>query len=359
MTDLGIFKTDNIGVPKKGLGFVRAIYLPRIIGLGLLSLAIAAALHQRTAPTWLYVLDALFGLIWPHLAFLLSSNQKEPISAEYRNLRIDAVFCGFWAVAMGFNLLPTLLMVSVLFLDNSMVGGLDLAIQSFFLLLIGSGTAAVALIGIPFCFNSNNTVRYACIPFIIIYPVTIGIISYRNTQKITREKRTLRELNQRDSLSGLYSKFYWEQKLEEEFLRISRYQRPETLILMDIDNFKFINDNFGHTNGDKVLRYLGQVLIECLRAGDIPARLGGDEFGILLPETSIIEAIILIERIQEIISKKIFYLKTGQNFKVTLSFGLSDISQSIKNSAQWFEDADTALYRAKNAGRNTYKTSVE
>jgi diguanylate cyclase len=349
-------QADIIVQTKKGLGFVRAVYVPRIIGFGTLSLGIAGALHQRGAPAWLYALDALFGFVWPHLAYFLSSRREKPVPAEYRNLRIDALFCGFWAVAMGLNPLPTGLMVTVLLMDNAMVGGLLLLGQSLAGLLAGALIAAVVLRGVPLCLHTGLIARWACAPFVVIYPVTIGVLSFRNGLKVNREKRLLRQFSQQDSLSGTYSRIYWERRADEELQRCKRYQRTASLILLDIDHFKIINDNFGHMTGDDVIRGLGLILQEQVRAGDIPARLGGDEFGILLPEATSIEAAAVVRRIQSALAQK-KWGNSGAGFAVTLSFGIAEFFETAASLDDWLHRADDALYRAKRSGRNAFEMS--
>jgi diguanylate cyclase len=347
-------RPDFIQQPKKGLGFVRAIYGPRIIGFGTLSIGVAGALYQRGAAPWLYVLDALFGFVWPHVAYWLSSRREEPVPAEYRNLRVDALFCGFWMVAMGFNLLPTGLMVTVLLMDNSMVGGLKLLGQSVLGLLAGGAVAVVILLGAPVCLHSDTLVRWSCVPFVAIYPVTIGILSFRNGMKVTREKRRLRQFSQRDGLSGVYARGYWEQRLDEEFQRYKRYRRGAALILLDIDHFKSINDNFGHIAGDEVIRALGAILQEQVRVGDVPGRLGGDEFGILLPEASGDEAVSVVRRIQSALAERAFG-EPAKCFGITVSYGIAEISELAVTSDDWLHSADDALYRAKRGGRNAFE----
>jgi len=358
MTDRIIGAVDIIAPTKKGLGFVRAIYIPRMIGFGTLCLAIAAALQQRGAPVWLYGLDAVFGFVWPHLAFWRASRHEKPVPAEYVNLRLDAVFCGFWAVAMGFNLLPSVIMVTVLLMDNSMVGGLKLLGQSLAGLFAGALVAVVVFLGVPVCLHTDLLARWACAPFVVIYPVTIGVLSFRNGAKVNREKRLLRQFSQIDSLSGVHSRIYWERRLEEEFQRARRYGRGAALILLDIDHFKSINDNFGHMKGDEAIRALGKVLQAQVRAGDVPARIGGDEFGILLPEASGAEAVALVRRIQAAIAECKLG-EPGSCFGFTLSFGISDIPAQISTPNVWLRAADEALYRAKRSGRNAFEIFQE
>ncbi|MDE8344565.1 MAG: diguanylate cyclase [Acidocella sp.] len=336
---------------RKGLGFVRAIRGPRILGLGTLSIGIFGALYQGQVAFWLYPVLLAFGLVWPHVAYALASRSQTPIKTEYVNLRLDAAFCGFWAVAMGFNLAPTVLMLTVLLMDNAMVGGLALLVTSVVALLAGGGIA-VLLVGVKFCLVSSLVVRATCLPFLVIYPVTIGVWSFRNSQKVNKERARLHQLNQRDSLSGIYSRDYWEHRLDEEFQRFKRYGRRAALVLLDIDHFKSINDNFGHANGDEAIRNVGLILNEQVRAGDIPARLGGDEFGILLPEANGMEAAAVVRRIQAAVAAARFG-GPEQSFTLTMSFGIAELTEAATCPGDWTKCADEVLYAAKRRGRNT------
>lgn len=336
---------------RKGLGFVRAIRTPRILGLGTLSIGIFGGLHQNRAALWLYVLLLIFGFVWPHVAFAWAIRAKAPIKAEYVNLRLDSVFCGFWTVAMGFSLAPTVLMITVLLMDNAMVGGLNLLGASLVGLVVGAGAGAV-LLGVKLSLYSDLIARASCLPFLLIYPVTIGVLNFRNTLKVNQERARLYQLNQHDGLSGLYSRAYWEHRLEEEFQRFKRYKRSATLILLDIDNFKTINDNFGHSTGDEAIRGLGRVLNEQVRAGDIPARLGGDEFGILLPEATRLDAAAVVRRVQAALAAASFG-EPGRSFTLTMSYGIAELADEAAHPADWAKCADEALYAAKRSGRNT------
>jgi len=293
----------------------------------------------------------MFGFVWPYAAYRIASRHEKPVPTEYRNLRLDALFCGFWAVAMGFNLLPTGIMVVVLLMDNAMVGGVKLLAESAAGLLLGGLLAAIVLLGVPLCYYSDVLVRWACAPFIVIYPVSVGVISFRNGLKVVKEKRLLRELNEHDSLSGVHSRAYWERRLAEEFQRFKLYRRRAAVILLDIDNFKTINDSFGHIAGDDVIRALGPLLRNHMRPGDIPARLGGDEFGILLPEATRDDALAVVRGIQQAVAGRMFG-EEGKPFSVTLSFGIAAIPETAETHAHWLHCADQALYQAKRGGRN-------
>ena len=164
---------------------------------------------------------------------------------------------------------------------------------------------------------------------------------------------SLRKLAFRDGLTGLYNHRYFQEILEDELERSGRYKHPVSLIMSDIDYFKKVNDQFGHPAGDYVLQEVGDMLVKLVRRYDIVARYGGEEFAIILPETGVVGAKILAQRVRRGIEQmKIMHNK--QPIPVTISCGLacSDVDDCGKTRALFIKQSDQALYRAKNNGRN-------
>lgn len=153
-----------------------------------------------------------------------------------------------------------------------------------------------------------------------------------------------------DALTQLPNRFAYDERLQQEYQRWLRYQRPLTLAICDIDHFKGINDNYGHLAGDKVLRVVAKALRGRLRKTDFIARFGGEEFVILLPETSADQALHALEKIRLAVAHCPFHFRE-QPVTVTLSAGLAAFRAGAQPD-KVFELADAALYRAKQAGRN-------
>jgi diguanylate cyclase (GGDEF)-like protein len=165
----------------------------------------------------------------------------------------------------------------------------------------------------------------------------------------------LSEISARDSLTGLYNRWYVMEKIDSEMNRSVRHGSPVSLIMMDIDHFKRVNDSFGHSVGDRVLRSVGQVLRESCRVYDVPGRYGGEEFCIVLPETKVGNTTVVAERIRERLEASRF--DVGDNsVVVTASIGIAGIesveAEGSLNSAILIDRADQALYSAKHHGRN-------
>lgn len=175
-------------------------------------------------------------------------------------------------------------------------------------------------------------------------------------KELTKRNSVLEQLAITDSLTELYNKGYILQRLESEMIRSARYNEPISLIILDLDYFKKINDSFGHVAGDNILRKLAKILVESVRDVDIVARYGGEEFIVVCPNTSIGGAAILSERIRENVQNTTF--RSGSfDIKLTISLGVSSVSSSSLaggtiNSSKLIEEADLALYKAKASGRN-------
>ena len=135
---------------------------------------------------------------------------------------------------------------------------------------------------------------------------------------------------------------------EAEWRRFQRYNRTLSMLLLDIDEFKRINDRFGHEAGDEALKAVAKACMEDKRSTDIVARLGGDEFAMLLPETNLAQARIVAQRVQEAIHKAI----PKRELCVTLSVGVAEASLSMSGFRAVLRLADEALYVAKSDGRN-------
>lgn len=154
-----------------------------------------------------------------------------------------------------------------------------------------------------------------------------------------------------DGLTQVFNRRYFEETLEREISRCNRYARDLTLILLDIDHFKKINDTYGHLAGDYVLKQLASTLKARIRREDIFARFGGEEFALLLPEVDPKGAIIMAEKARRLVETQKFHFD-NQAIPVTISVGLSTLSATQKDGAELIRAADQKLYEAKNAGRN-------
>ncbi|HXE54899.1 MAG TPA: diguanylate cyclase [Tepidisphaeraceae bacterium] len=152
-----------------------------------------------------------------------------------------------------------------------------------------------------------------------------------------------------DGLTGLWNRAYFETRLTSELSLARRAHQPLACIMLDLDHFKQINDQYGHPFGDEVLRWVGQLLTETCRTEDVICRYGGEEFVVLAPNTEASAATELAERIRQTVSEFTWRCKGGI-VKVTCSLGVSDLRHAPPPTL--IELADAALYKAKHSGRN-------
>jgi diguanylate cyclase (GGDEF)-like protein len=155
-----------------------------------------------------------------------------------------------------------------------------------------------------------------------------------------------------DTLTGLSNHRAFRTRLQEEIERSQRYKHTVTMILIDLDHFKRVNDTQGHPAGDAILAQVGGVLRRCSRGTDLVARYGGEEMVVLCPETQPDEALILAERIRESIENKVFRLPTGGELRITVSLGIASLPEHGTDANTLIDAADRALYDAKSMGRN-------
>jgi diguanylate cyclase (GGDEF)-like protein len=201
----------------------------------------------------------------------------------------------------------------------------------------------------PYSLYSNTSINPITfvVTCILQLCITFGFLLMLN-QKLVVE---LEKLASRDMLTGAFNR----RQLEEEITRLQSHGARTgdifSLLLIDIDNFKFINDNYGHPSGDEVLRRLTNIALASIRAEDYFARYGGDEFCILLPTTSANEAFILANRLREIYASATFVFG-GKTILSSISIGLADSSKIGMEFKNLISAADQALYRAKKNGRN-------
>ena len=167
----------------------------------------------------------------------------------------------------------------------------------------------------------------------------------------TRMMQKLQKLATTDGLTKLYNSRSFYSQLELEVDRYNRYKHPLSLLLLDIDNFKDFNDNFGHLEGDKVLVRFSQIIKSCLRTNDSAYRYGGEEFTVILPETNGDEAKTVAQRIRSSLETEKFKPIPDKNAKITISIGVTQYFPKEELSA-FIRRADKAMYLSKKNGRN-------
>ncbi len=180
--------------------------------------------------------------------------------------------------------------------------------------------------------------------------------SLANQAAIAIDNAKLYELATKDGLTKLYIYRHFYTLLENEIRRCARYKRDMSLLMLDIDNFKNVNDTYGHLIGDQILRELSRVISETVRKIDIPARYGGEEFVVILPETTKDDATIIAERLRKNISKISVAANETTTISPTTSIGVAQYPYDGIDPKTLINAADTALYHSKNNGKNVVST---
>lgn len=333
----------------KGVRFVKRIYLLRVIGLSIGFFCVAAGFLQNPVGWPLWALLVFHGYIWPHVAYRVALSSKIPYRAERLNLVADTTFGGFWIIAMQGNLVPGAVILAMLSMDNIAAGGTKLFLRG----LLGSVFGALLgllLLDFRFAPESDLHTIIACLPMLALYPLALGKSTYDMSKKLAERSREFETVSQRDGLTGLLNRRYWESLLIEEFDLCHGKKHSSCLLLLDIDHFKNINDTHGHLIGDEVLKNFAQLLKDNLRTDDLIGRYGGEEFVVILRNISLREAQTLAARLIEQVRQR----RSEENmlWGCTISAGLVSFHSDMEAHYSWLQRADHAMYQAKNKGRD-------
>ncbi len=160
------------------------------------------------------------------------------------------------------------------------------------------------------------------------------------------------ELTITDDLTGLYNSRFLQSRVDYEVKRANRFEYDLSMIFLDLDLFKFVNDKHGHLMGSKTLKEVAELLIQNTRNIDMVCRYGGDEFVILMPETSKKNALLVANKLRNAVKNKQFLADEGINYRLTSSFGVACFPDDAKSKDELIEMADTAMYRIKNKDRD-------
>ena len=197
-------------------------------------------------------------------------------------------------------------------------------------------------------FQLNSVLGFAAPHFLLIL-----LLADQTLHFWRKREDTIRELSRTDALTGLNNRRSIMELLSKEVARTLRHGPPLAVVLLDLDHFKRVNDTWGHPTGDLVLQQAARALKATIRQCDAVGRYGGEEFMILLPDTSLAGAEVLIERCRAALAATTITADNGETFSISGSFGLASNEQCHGLSAEvMIKAADDALYRAKQSGRN-------
>ena len=353
-------------------------YRVRFAAFALIGVPIALHIVPRNPGALIWTLFLLQFAVYPHLIRWRMRYVRNIEKAELDNLVIDSVVCGAWAAGLGFPLWISVAMFLATLLNHTITRGVP-GILICPLALLSGALASTTVIAFHVSTDTNGLVTLASIIGLAIYLSLMGIEFFTYIRKLREvqvavdlQKHTLEQANaalheqiakihdlqeklreqaNRDSLTGLFNRRYLEGTLERELARCKRENAPLTMLLLDIDHFKLVNDTYGHQAGDEVLRVFGHALQESARAEDIVCRYGGEEFLLVLPKMPLSvargRALQLLNLFRETVIRF-----DDQNIPVTTSIGIAAAPEHATLAENLIRAADQALYQAKSTGRD-------
>ena len=262
------------------------------------------------------------------------------------------------AVVMPYNFMPLSFfpkIKEIIKIDENIVDGWNILIDEddsysnifdFASSLIGPFYEKKKFRGVMFAIWRNEKIKFTDHEMKIFNSI-LNYLSNALTQSVLYNE--VMSLAVIDTLTGLYNRRFFDEALKREYERAKRYNRNLSLVIFDINDFKYINDNFGHLTGDKVLREISRIIKENIRSIDIPVRYGGDELVLILPETSFFDTKLIVNKIRKKLKE---WSATspidGFNGEVTISAGWADINE-VKTPEALIELADERMYEDKKA----------
>lgn len=350
----------------------------RVVAFALACVPIGLQLRPGGHGLGVWLLFVVQFLVYPHLLYWRSRWAGDPRGSEAGNMIIDSLVLGAWAAGLGFPLWISVGLILAILLNHAMTGGLKGLVIGVLAFMSGA-LASTALIAFHLSTDTAGLVNLFSIIALAAYLALIGIESFHHARRLRevqstldRQKTDLEEANaalrvqiekiddlqeklreqaNRDSLTGLFNRRYLEGTLEREQARCRREGAPLTMLMIDVDRFKRVNDDYGHQAGDEVLRVFGKLLLENARAEDVVCRYGGEEFLLVLPKMPLDSALERAGQLLRLFQETV--VQYGEmRIRTTVSIGVASTSEHADSAEALLKRADRALYRAKAAGRN-------
>ncbi len=364
--------TDMPSERKKSVHWtVKTNYRLRVGSFAIVFASVAFHGYENGLNPILWVLAALQLLVYPHVVYWLARRSTDSQQAEVNNLTVDCLLFGLLAAALEFPLWITFnfYVASTLNITISRgVAGLLRSQLAFF-----SGVLiAVAVLGWHVSAATGWPATALSVLGNLVYMVAIGVTAYRRNQQLRETREALRlgeqslklrldeieslqaqlqEQATRDPLTGLFNRRFLDTIVARELARCEREGLHMTLMMIDVDHFKKVNDTYGHPGGDEVLKRLAALLLGKVRVIDVACRYGGEEFLLLLPSMPSDIALVRAEQWREAFANEVVTLG-ALRMQATISVGVATYPEHGDTLNALTHCADIALYRAKREGRN-------
>jgi diguanylate cyclase (GGDEF)-like protein len=350
---------------------VKVNHKNRSVSFLMLFAIIGSHMVSRDYSLLAWSLFALLFLVYPHLVYWLARRARDSKRAEFNSLMVDSLLFGVSAAALAFPLWISFTLFISVIINNAIFRSKQGVWQSVVAIALGAlGTTAVT--GLHLSPSTDWPTTALCISGLSFYLIIVADVAYLHIRKLHEARVLLRQREQallqhlgeieqlqtqlqeqanRDPLTGLYNRRYLVATLPRELARCQREGKALSLMLIDIDHFKQVNDRYGHPAGDEVLKKLAAMLNENARAGDIACRYGGEEFLLVLPHMAQADA---LERSEQ--WRATFAATTvafdALRIQASLSFGIASFPEHGTSPEELIRCADRALYQAKAQGRN-------
>lgn len=344
----------------------------------LLFAALAAHLVSTESTLIEWLLLGLHFLVYPHLVYWRAHCAPDQMKAELDNLIIDSFLFGMWMAVLHFPVWIVFTLTISTTSNLTVFRGRKGAIQAFGAIFAGI-VLTLPLVGVQFVANTNALTTGLCVVGLTLYLLIVANGAYGRAIKLHEAQEKLRageqalasangalqqqlaeihllqdKLRQQanhDALTGLYNRHYLDASMGRELDRCKREGQPLSLMMIDIDHFKLINDTYGHQAGDEALRQLAALLRTHARAADLVCRYGGEEFLLVLPGMSHDTAGVRAEAYRH--DFEAMTICFGEfRIQATLSIGISCYPGNGTSAEELIKQADLALYQAKAEGRN-------
>lgn len=214
----------------------------------------------------------------------------------------------------------------------------------------------IVIVSLAFIYLINDTtLLFQALAYYGVISLFSGFVIYYLCDYIVRSNENFRQLKesaQIDFLTGLNNVRQFDATWNKLVMNAKEKNEKLSLLLIDIDHFKKINDTYGHLIGDIVLKELGGILINSSRSFDIVSRNGGEEFSVILPDCSNQQALEIGEKLRNTVEKHDFFISKTEKINITISIGIATFPETIKDTDKMLETADKCLYKAKHSGRN-------
>ncbi len=311
-----------------------------------------------------WVLLVLQLLVYPQLVYWRARRTSDTLRAEMHNLLADGFLLGMWVASWGFPLWISYVLFVGVSLNLMIFQGLR-GLSNVVLAMLAGAAGGVLTSGLYFRPETSLPTTLLCMLALTLYLFMFAhdayarSLSLRQSRKqlgtriteITSLQAQLEEQAARDPLTGLFNRRNLDSLLVQELAECRAAGVELTLVMIDIDRFKSINDTFGHLAGDKMIRALAALLLRHAQDGDIACRFGGEEFLLIMPRTSATAAMSRSEVLRKEFEKMRVVFE-GRDMQTTLSFGIAGFPRHAQSPMALLQVADQALYAAKLQGRN-------